>query len=76
MISLQKLPISSTFFFQYAVITLFVLGIFGALLIGLIKNGKLSSGVPLVPVIALLSVLIFWLMTIALGSFFKGMMTM
>jgi pilus assembly protein TadC len=76
MISLQKLPITAAFFFQYAVLTLLISGLFGALLIGLIKNGKLSSGVPLMPVIAILSVIIFWLMTILLGSFFKGMMTM
>jgi len=76
MISLQKLPITANFFFQYAVITLAVSGLFGALLIGLIKNGKLSSGVPLMPVVAVLAVIIFWVMTIGLGSFFKGMMTM
>jgi pilus assembly protein TadC len=76
MISLHKLPISANFFFQYAVITLGVSGLFGALLIGLIKNGKLSSGVPLMPVVAVLSIFIFWLMTILLGSFFRGMMTM
>ena len=76
MISLHKLPISANFFFQYAVITLGVSGLFGALLIGLIKNGKLSYGVPLMPVVAVLSIVIFWVMTIALGSFFRGMMTM
>lgn len=76
MIALQKLPISANFFFQYAIITLFVLSMFGSLLIGLIKTGKLSSGVPLMPVIAPLSVIIFYLMTVALSSFFKGMMTM
>lgn len=40
MVSMQKLPISATFFFQYAVITLIVLGFFGGMLIGLIKTGK------------------------------------
>jgi hypothetical protein len=76
MISLSKLPITAEFFFQYSVITLIVLGMFGGLLIGLIKNGKLSSGVPLMPVIPVLAVVVFWLFTIVLGSFFKGMMNM
>ncbi len=76
MITLQKLPITTNFFFQYAVIVLFVLGLFGALLIGLIKSGKLSSGVPLMPLLVLLSILIFLGMNTLLGSFFKGMMTM
>jgi len=46
------------------------------MLIGLIKTGKISTGVPLIPVICLLSVLIFWLLTTFLGEFFKGMMAM
>jgi Flp pilus assembly protein TadB len=76
MIALQKLPITSDFFFQYAIIILAVLGLFGALLIGLIKTGKLSTGVPLMPIVVVVSILIFWAMNAFLGSFFKGMMTM
>ena len=76
MIALQKLPITTSFFLQYAVIVLLVLGLFGALLIGLIKTGKLSSGVPLMPILVILSILIFLTINALLGSFFKGMMTM
>lgn len=76
MIALQKLPITADFFFQYAIIILAVLGLFGALLIGLIKTGKLSTGVPLMPLLVIISIIIFWGMNTLLGSFFKGMMTM
>ncbi len=76
MIALQKLPITADFFFQYAIIMLAVLGLFGALLIGLIKSGKLSSGVPLMPIVVVLSIIVFWAMNTFLASFFKGMMTL
>lgn len=74
MVSLQRLPITSDFFWWYAVITLAVSGMFGAILIGLIRSGKLNSGIPLVPVIMVLSVVVFIAITMLLGSFFKGMM--
>lgn len=74
MVSLQKLPITAEFFWWYAVTTLTVSGAFGALLIGLIRTGKLSSGIPLVPVVVVLSVAVFIAITMLLSSVFKGMM--
>ena len=74
MISIKKLPITSEFFMFYAGTTLAVSSMFGALLIGLIRTGKLSAGIPLVPVVAVCSVLIFLVLQNVLGSFFKGMM--
>jgi hypothetical protein len=74
MVSISKLPITSEFFMLYAVITLTVSSMFGALLIGLIRTGKLSSGIPLVPILALFSVLIFLGLQTGLNSFFSGMM--
>ena len=74
MVSLSKLPITGDFFWWYAVITLGVSGVFGALLIGLIRSGKLNSGIPLVPVVATLSIAVFIAITTLLGTFFKGMM--
>jgi Flp pilus assembly protein TadB len=74
MIQLQDLTISPDFFYNYAIITLIMLGVLGALLIGLIKSGKLSTGVPYVPVLPTLSVLIFIGLSSVLVTFFGGMM--
>ncbi|MBN2250446.1 MAG: type II secretion system F family protein [Candidatus Altiarchaeota archaeon] len=75
MVKLQKLPITEEFFSTYANITLIVSAIFGALLIGLIRTGKISTGVPLVPVLVILAVAIFYAIDTLLGSFFQGMMS-
>jgi hypothetical protein len=48
--------------------------VFGALLIGLIRSGKLNGGLPLIPIICALSIAVFIAITTLLGTFFKGMM--
>jgi len=73
-ISIQELPISPDFFWKYAVITLGISGLFGALLIGLIRTGKLSAGVPLIIILIPLAIIIFVVLEKLLGSFFVGMM--
>ncbi|RLI87924.1 MAG: hypothetical protein DRO76_01595, partial [Candidatus Altiarchaeales archaeon] len=73
-ISIQELPISPDFFWKYAMITLGVSGLFGALLIGLIRTGKLSAGVPLIIILIPLAIIIFVVLEKLLGSFFVGMM--
>jgi len=73
-ISIQELPISPDFFWKYAVITLGISGLFGALLIGLIRTGKLSAGVPLIIILIPLTIIIFIVLEKLLGSFFVGMM--
>ena len=72
-ISIQELPISPDFFWKYAVITLGISGLFGALLIGLIRTGKLSAGVPLIIILIPLAIIIFVVLEKLLGSFFVGM---
>jgi archaellum biogenesis protein FlaJ (TadC family) len=74
MMQLQDLTITPDFFYNYAIITLVVLGVLGALLIGLIKSGKLATGVPYVPILPTLSVLIFVGLCSVLVTFFGGMM--
>ncbi len=73
-ISIQELPISPDFFWKYAVITLGISGLFGALLIGLIRTGKLSAGVPLIIILIPLAIIIFVVLEKLLGSLFVGMM--
>lgn len=73
MIKLSKLPIGEDFFFNYAIITLAVMGILGSLIIGVIKTGKVSSGIPIIPILPTLSILIFYGLVTVLSSFFRGM---
>jgi len=75
MMSLKKLPITDQFFSQYAMITLAISALFGGLLIGLIRSGKLSAGIPITPVVVILALVVFVVISSLLGSFFTGMLT-
>ena len=73
-IPIQKLPITQEFFWVYAVVLLALSGLCGALLIGMMRTGKLSTGVPLILLLVPLPVLIFIGLTMLLASFFSGLM--
>jgi Flp pilus assembly protein TadB len=75
MVTLQPLVITEEGFVMYAVIVLAVCSFFGSLIIGLMRSGKMSRGITMIPVIMALSVGLFLLMRFALSSFFGGMMT-
>lgn len=75
MITLQPLSITPNFFMTYAIIVLCISALFGSLLIGLIRTGKVTSGITLIPVLIALSVAIFMAMNYGLGSFFSGMIS-
>jgi flagellar protein FlaJ len=74
MIKLQKMPITEDEFVMYAALVLSVCSFFGALIIGLMKSGKMTRGIPIIPVVWALAVGIFFLLRFVLGSFFGGMM--
>jgi archaellum biogenesis protein FlaJ (TadC family) len=75
MVTLQPLVITEEGFVMYAVIVLAVCSFFGSLIIGLMRSGKMSRGITMIPVIMALSIGLFLLMRFALSSFFGGMMT-
>jgi len=76
MMSLKKLPITANFFSQYAMMTLAISALFGGLLVGLIRSGKLSAGIPISPIVVILALAVFIVISSLLGSFFTGMLTM
>lgn len=71
---IQELPIKPDFFWKFAVITLGISGLFGALLIGLIRTGKLSAGIPIMIILIPLPIIIFVVLKNLLSSFFGGIM--
>jgi flagellar protein FlaJ len=74
MVTLQPLAIGEETFVMYACVVLVVCSFFGSLIIGLMRSGKMSRGIPMIPVIMVLSVGLFLLMRFALSTFFSGMM--
>lgn len=75
MISLTGMSISPSFFLQYSILILSLLGFFGALLIGLIRTGRAISGIYNIPVFILISVGVFLLINYLLGTIFGVMFT-
>ena len=73
MMTLHPLAVKASFFYWYAISILVVSGGFGSLIIGLIRSGKLSSGITLIPILIAMSVFIFLGLNYALSSFFGGM---
>lgn len=74
MVSIQPPSITESEFMTYAVIVLGICSFFGSLLMGLMRSGKMTRGIPLIPVTLLLSIGIFLLLRYVLRSFFAGMM--
>lgn len=74
MVSLKPLAITEDEFVFYAVIVLTVCSFFGSLLVGLMRTGKMTQGIPIIPVTMGLSVGIFLALRYALSMFFGGMM--
>jgi flagellar protein FlaJ len=75
MVTMQPLAITEETFVMYAVIDLAICSFFGSMIIGLMRSGKMTRGIPMIPVIMLMAVGLFLLMRLALSSFFSGMMT-
>lgn len=75
MISMQKIAITPKFFMDYATITIAISGFFGAFIIGIMRSGKLTAGIPMIPVLISLSVIIFLAFNYLLSSFFGSMIT-
>ncbi len=74
-IAISAISISPDFFFTYAILTLAVLALFGSLLIGLMKTGKVISGIVNVPVFVIISIAVFLLLNFGLDMFFGSMFT-
>ncbi len=74
MIKLQPLAITESEFVLYAIAILVVCSFFGSLLIGLMRSGKMTSGLPLILITMGLSIGIFLTLRFILESFFWGMM--
>ncbi|MEM2918390.1 MAG: type II secretion system F family protein [Candidatus Altiarchaeota archaeon] len=75
MLTLQPIAIDRNFFYWYAISVLVLSSFFGALLVGLIRSGKLSTGITLIPLLIASSVIIFLALNYALSSFFGGMIS-
>jgi len=73
LMAMSGLSITPDFYFMYAVITLGVSAFFASLLVGLIRTGKISSGLSSIPILIALAVGIFVGLNYGLGSFFQGM---
>jgi len=73
MMTLHPLTISPEFFYWYAIYVLIISAGFASLLIGLIRSGKLSSGMTMIPILISLAVLIFVGLNYGLSSFFGSM---
>ncbi len=57
----------------FAMIALFSVAFFGSLLIGLIRDGKQSAGLKMVPILVPATLGMFWLMSTGMSFFFNSM---
>ncbi len=76
MMTLHPLTIEPEFFYWYAIYVLIISSGFGALLVGLIRSGKLSSGMTMIPILIALSVLVFLGLNYGLSNFFGNIIVM
>ncbi len=74
MITLRELSISPEFFMQYAMAILIVLSFYGALLIGLVRTGKIITGIRNIPILIIVSTGVFFLVNYLLEIFLSGLM--
>ncbi len=74
-ISTSGMSININEFFNYAIIILFILSFFGAIVIGLLRSGKVltSGNILLVPVMVVLSIGVFLLLKTVISMIFEGM---
>ncbi|OYT53561.1 MAG: hypothetical protein B6U72_05510 [Candidatus Altiarchaeales archaeon ex4484_2] len=74
-ISMGGMSVNINEFFNYAIMILFILSFFGAIVIGLLRSGKIltSSNIMLVPVLVILSIGVFLLLKHAISVIFQGM---
>ncbi len=66
----SKITVSANFLVLYSVISILVTSIFSSLIIGLIKEGKGKAGVKYIPVVLVLSMILFFLTKIAVSVIF------
>ncbi len=76
LMTIHGLSITPDFYFMYAIITLVISAFFASLLVGLIRTGRISSGLSSVPLLVVVAVGIFVGMNYGIGSFFKEMIAM
>ncbi|RLI88926.1 MAG: hypothetical protein DRO62_02740 [Candidatus Altiarchaeales archaeon] len=75
MVRIQPLSITEGDFVLYSLIVLSVSSFLGSFLIGLMRSGKMTSGIPIIPIAMGLSIGIFLALRYILSSFFGGIMT-
>jgi len=74
MVKIQRLSITEDDFKLYSLIVLSVSSFLGSLLIGLMRSGKMTSGIPIIPIAMGLSIGIFFGLRYILSLFFGSMM--
>ncbi|MFC2154465.1 type II secretion system F family protein [Candidatus Altiarchaeota archaeon] len=75
MITISAISVTPDFFYTYAVLTLIILALFGSLLIGLMRTGKVISGIVNIPIFVIISVVVFLVLNAGLTMFFGSMFT-
>ena len=72
-ITFSKITLSSSYIVTFSVISLVTSSILGSLVLGLIKNGKEKKGVKLIPVLVILSLLVFFLARLLIKTLLGGL---
>ncbi|RLC40840.1 MAG: hypothetical protein DRH44_08090 [Candidatus Coatesbacteria bacterium] len=74
MVKIQPLSITEDDFVLYSLIVLSVSSFLGSLLIGLMRSGKMTFGIPIIPIAMGLSIGVFFVLRYILSLFFGSMM--
>lgn len=69
----QGVEISPQFLLKYSIAAIAISAIFGSLLIGLINEGTEKAGVKLIPILVTISLGLFWVARIVIGSIFSAL---
>ncbi|HDQ59684.1 MAG TPA: hypothetical protein ENN30_00655 [Candidatus Woesearchaeota archaeon] len=69
-VQLRPTELSSNFLFNFALVNLVIISVFGSLMIALINKGDQKYGLRYIPVVLTISLVLFYLARIVLQSFF------
>jgi hypothetical protein len=70
---ISNLSISSSFFLEYSIVTLFVIAFFGSFITGLIRTGKPISGIQNLPILVVVTISLFFLFNYLLRTVFSSL---
>ncbi len=72
-ISFSEVTLDPSFVVQYAVLSMIISSVMGAMIIGLISKGKKKAGLKFIPILIVLTISLFFIVRAVIGSLLGGL---